>query len=178
MVKTRSGSPIKLTVQFTNILRTQEARPGTQDRSRLLAAQPALSHQQILHEGDQQMHRGHRQSKFVHFHCTGLNFWILANETGTRITTPKSIHHSKQRTHPLDHVTHGTTGLPGKLPKTNGTSTSGITEHPHLHRRCADPHGHSRKAPGGSGTSTNEVASAPPKNQPGQMPLQQQTNGT
>ncbi len=95
MVETRSGSPIKLTVQLTNILRAQEARPGTQDRSRLPATQPALSHQQILHEGDQRMHRGHRQSKFVHFHDTGLKFGILADETGTRITTPNGIHHSK-----------------------------------------------------------------------------------
>ncbi len=75
------------------------------------------------------MHRGHWQSKFIYLHDTGLNLWILADETGTRITAPDSIHHYKQRTILLDHVTYGATGLPGKLPKTNGTSTLGITEH-------------------------------------------------
>ncbi len=73
------------------------------------------------------MYRGHWQSKFVHFHNTSQNFGILADETGTRITTPDSLHHSKQRTVSLDHLAYGTTRMPCKLPKADGTGSLGIT---------------------------------------------------
>jgi hypothetical protein len=53
MAQTRSGSTVKLKLQLTHLLRTKKTRPGTLDRSRLLVAQPALPHRQVLHEGDQ-----------------------------------------------------------------------------------------------------------------------------
>ncbi len=167
MAESRSGSPIKLTIQLTHILSAQEARSRTQDCSGLLATQPALPYQQILHEGDQRMYQGHRQSKLVHFHNTGSNLRILADEIGTRITTPNSLHHSKQRTVSLDHFTYGTTRMPRELAKADWTSSSRITEHPHLHWWSADPYRHSRETPRGSGASTHELAPTPPQNQLG-----------
>jgi len=79
------------------------------------------------------MYRGYRQSQLVHFHDTRSNFRILANQTGTRITTANCLHHSKPSTVSLDHLSDGTTRMPGKLPKVDGTSPTRIAKHPHLH---------------------------------------------
>jgi hypothetical protein len=103
------------------------------------------------------MHRKHQHSQVVHFQDTGFNLGILANEAGPRITTSNSFYHSKQRTVPLDHPTDGTTRIPGKLPKADGTGPLGITEHPHQHRQCADPYRRSRKTPRSPGASTYEL---------------------
>ncbi len=134
MAQTRSGPAIQLQLQFTNLLRTEEARPRTPDCTGLSATQSALPHQQVLHERDQQMHRGHRASQFVHLHHSGSHFRILANETGSRITTPDCFYHSEPRTILLDHLTHGPTRLPSKLSEINGTSFTRIEPHPHLHQ--------------------------------------------
>jgi hypothetical protein len=133
MAKARSGLTVKLTLQFTHILRTKKTRPRTPDCSGLPTTQPALPHRQVLHEGDQQMYRGYQQSQLIHFHDTRFNFRILANETGTRITTANRLHHSEPRTVSLDYLTNGTTRMPGKLPKVDGTSSTRIAKHPHLH---------------------------------------------
>jgi len=133
MAQTMSGSTVKLKLQFTHILHTKKTKPRTPDRSGLPATQPALPHRQVLHEGDQRMYRGHRQGQLVHFHNTRSHLWILADEAGTRITTANRLHHSKSRTIPLDHLTDGTTRMSGKLPKIDGTSSTRIAKHPHLH---------------------------------------------
>jgi len=133
MAQTRSGPAVQLQLQFTHLLRAQEKRPGTPDRTRLPAAQPALTHQQVLRERDQRMHQGHRTSKFVHFHNSRPHFRILANETGPRITATDRLHHSKPGTISLDHLPHGITRMPGKFPEIDGTSSTGIATHPDLH---------------------------------------------
>jgi hypothetical protein len=55
------------------------------------------------------MHWGHQPSQFVNLFDTGPYFQILADETGGRITTINSVHHSGLRTISLDHLTQGTT---------------------------------------------------------------------
>jgi hypothetical protein len=169
MAQTRSGPAIQLQLQFTYLLRTKEARARTPDCTGFSATQPALPHQQVLHERDQRMHRGHRASQFVHLYHSESHFRILANETGSRITTPDRFYHSEPRTISLDYLPHGPTRLPSKLSEINGTSFTRIEPHPHLHRRRADPHRHPRETPGSPGTSTHEIASAPLENQSGQM---------
>jgi hypothetical protein len=122
------------------------------------------------------MHRGHRASKLIHLHHSGSHFQILANETGPRIATPNCFYHPKPRTISLDHLTHGPTRMPSELSEVNGTSSMRIEPHPHLHRRRADPHRHTRETLGGPGTGTPEVTSAPPEDQPGQMPVRRLTS--
>ncbi len=133
MAQTRSGTAVQLRLQFTYLLRTKETRSRTTDCTRLPAAQPALPHRQVLHEGDQRMHRGHRASKLVHLHYSGSHFRILANEIGSRIATPNRLHHPQPRTFPLDHLAHGPTRMPGELSEVNGASSTRIEPHPHLH---------------------------------------------
>ncbi len=88
VAQTRSGKSILLQLQLTYILCTEEARARTPDRAGLPATQSALPHRQILHEGDQRMHRGHRAGQLVHLYHSGSHLQILANETGSRVTTP------------------------------------------------------------------------------------------
>ncbi len=111
MAQTRSCTAILLRLQFTYLLRAEEARPRTPDCTRLPATQSALPHRQILHEGDQRMHRGHRASQLVHLHHSGSHFQILANETGSRIATPNHFYHSEPGTISLDHLPHGLTSF-------------------------------------------------------------------
>jgi hypothetical protein len=133
MAQTRSGMAILLRLQLTNLLRAKEARPRTSDCTGLPATQSALPHQQVLHEGDQRMHRGHRASKLIHLHHSGSHFQILANETGSRIATPNRFYHPELRSISLDHLTHGPTRMPSELSEVNGTSSTRIEPHPHLH---------------------------------------------
>ena len=134
MAQARSGTTIGLRLQLTHILRAEEARPRTPDRTGLPAAKSALPHRQIFHEGNQRMHRGHRTSQLVHIHHPGSHLRILANETGSGIATINGFHDPKPGSIPLDHLTHGVTRVPGKLPKTDGTSPTRIEPHPHIHR--------------------------------------------
>jgi len=122
------------------------------------------------------MHRGHRASQLVHLHHSGSHLRILANEIGSRIATPNRFYYPEPRTISLDHLTHGPARLPSELSEVNGTSSTRIEPHPHLHRRRADPHRHTRKTLGGSGTSTPETTSASPENQPGQMFVRRPTS--
>ena len=52
MAQTRSGTSILLQLQLTHFLCAKEARPRTPDCTGLLATQSALTHRQVLHEGD------------------------------------------------------------------------------------------------------------------------------
>ncbi len=122
------------------------------------------------------MHRGHRAGQLVHLHHSGSHFRILANETGSRIATPNCFYHSEPRTISLDHLTHGPTRLPSELSEVNGTSSTRIKQHPHIHRWRADPHRHTRETLGGPGAGTPEARSASPENQPGQMSIRQSTS--
>jgi hypothetical protein len=140
MAQTGSGPAIQLELQLTHFQRTKETRPGTPDHTGLPIAQPALPHRQVLYERDQRMYRGHWTGQLVHFHNSRPHFRILANETGSRITTTDCLYNSKPRTISLDHFTHGITRMPGKFPEVDGTSSTGIATHPDLHRRRADPH--------------------------------------
>jgi len=133
MAQARSGTTIDLQLQLTHILCAEEARPRTPDRARLPAAQSALPHRQVFHEGNQRMHRGHRPSQLVHIHHSGSHFRILANETGSRIATLDGFHDPEPGTIPLDHLTHGVTRLPCKFPEVDGTSSTRIEPHPHIH---------------------------------------------
>ncbi len=117
------------------------------------------------------MHRGHWTCEFVHFHNFGSHFQILADETAPGITAINRIHHPPPGAIPLDHFTYGTTGVPGELPKTDGTGFARIGKHPHLYQRRADPHRHARETLGSPGASSYETSPAPPQNQPGQMPI-------
>ncbi len=65
-------------------------------------------------------------------------FWQMQLDRG--LPEADSFHHSGQRPVPLDHVTHGTFGLPGKLPTTNGRGTTGHSQRTSLHRRSVGPH--------------------------------------
>jgi hypothetical protein len=91
------------------------------------------------------MHRGHRASQLVHLYHSGSHLRILANETGSRITTPNRFYDPEPRTIPLDHLTHGSTGLPSELSEVDGTSSTRIKPHPHIHRLRTDPHRHNEK---------------------------------
>ena len=133
MAQTRSGTAISLQLQLAHILRTEKARPRTPDCTGLPAAQPALPHRQIFHEGNQRMHRGHRTSQLLHIYHSGSHLWILANETGSRIATINGFHDPKPGSIPLDHLAHGVTRVSSKFPKANGTSSTRIEPHPHLH---------------------------------------------
>ena len=133
MAQARGGTTISLRLQLAHILRAEEARPGTPDRAGLPAAQSALPHRQIFHGGNQRMHWGHRTSQLVHIHHSGSHLRILADETGSGIAASDGFHNSEQGSIPLDHLTHGVTRLPRKLPKTDGTSSTRIEPHPHIH---------------------------------------------
>ena len=135
MAQTRSCTAILLRLQFTFLLRAKEARPRTPDCTGLLATQSALTHRQVLHEGDQRMHRGHRTTQLVHLHHSGSHFRILANETGSRIATNNRFYHSEPRTISLDHLTHGPTRLPSKLSEVNGNSCERPFQCHSVHRR-------------------------------------------
>ena len=165
-----------LQLQLAHILRTEEARPRTPDRTRLPAAQPALPHRQIFHEGNQRMHRGHRTSQLFHIYHSGSHLRILANETGPRIAASDGFHHSEPGPISLDHLTHGVTRLPRKFPKTDGTSSTRVEPHPHIHQRRADPHRHTRATLRSAGASFTTATSASPQNQPGQMSIRRSTS--
>jgi hypothetical protein len=81
------------------------------------------------------MHRQHRTCKLKHFYYLGPNFRFLADATGRRFPKTDSFHNSGQRSIPLDHFTHGTFGLPRKLPTTDGRGTKGHSQCTSLHRR-------------------------------------------
>ncbi len=115
IAQARSGTAIQLWIQFTHLLRTQKTRLRTPDSARLPVTKPTFPHWQILNERNQQMHRGHWTSEFVHFHKSGSHFRILANETAPGITAIDRIHHPPLGAITLDHFTYGTTGVPGKL---------------------------------------------------------------
>ncbi len=134
MAQAGRGPAIQLQLQLTHLLRSKETRPGTPDHIGLPVAQPALPHRQVLYERDQQMYRRHWTGQFVHLHNSRPYFWILANETGSRFATTNRLHNPKPRTISLDHFTHGTTRMPGKFPKIDGTSSAGTATHPDLHR--------------------------------------------
>jgi hypothetical protein len=53
-----------------------------EDCARFQETKPDFPYQQILHERNQQMHWGHRQSKLLHSLHFGSHFQILANEFG------------------------------------------------------------------------------------------------
>ncbi len=146
------------------------------NRLGLPATQPALPLRQVLHEGDQRVYRGHQQGQLIYFHNPWPHLRILADEAGTKITTANCLHYSKSRAIPLDHLTDGTTGMSGKLPKVDGTSSTRFPEHPNLHWQRIDPYWHSRETLGSSGTSSDEATSAPPEDQFGQMPFWRQTS--
>ena len=133
MAQTGSGTAIDLQLQLTHILRTEEAGSRAPDRARLPAVKSALPHRQIFNEGDQRMHRGHRTSQLVHIYHFGSHLRILANEIGSGITTFNGLHDPKPGSIPLDHLAHGVTRVSSKFPKANGTSSTRIEPHPHLH---------------------------------------------
>jgi hypothetical protein len=133
MAQAGSGPAIQLKLQLTHFLRTKETGPGAPDRIRLPVAQPALPHRHILYERDQRVYRGHRTGQFIQFHNSRSHFRNLVNETGPRITTTDRLHHSKPETISLDHLTHGITRMPSKLPEVDGTSSTMIATHPDLH---------------------------------------------
>ncbi len=118
------------------------------------------------------MHWRHCLSKLIHLLDTGPHFRILADETGGRITTINSIHHSWLRSISLDHFTHGTTQMPGQLSMINGASTTGAPKCSNQHRWCTDTHRHSQKTSGSFGTGFTEATQESPENQFGQMPIQ------
>jgi hypothetical protein len=91
---------------------------------RISGAQPKLPYRQVLHERNHRMHRRHRQSQLQHFHNFGPDFRFLANATGRGLTKVDSFHLSGKRPVPLDHFTHGTSGLSVRLPMTNGRGTT------------------------------------------------------
>ena len=127
MAQARSGTTIGLRLQLTHILRAEEAGPRTLDHTGFPAAKSALPHRQILHEGNQRMHWGHRTGQLVHIHHPGSHLRVLANEAGSGIATVNGFHDPKPGSIPLDHLTHGVTRVPGKLPKTDGTSPTTVS---------------------------------------------------
>jgi len=121
MAQARSGLAIQLKLQLTHFLRTKKTRPGTLDRTRLQVAQPALTHRQILHEISECIGDIGRANSSI---STTLDltsvFWQMKLD-------PES------QPIPLDHFTHGITRMSGKLPKADGTSSTRIATHAHLH---------------------------------------------
>ncbi len=78
MVKIGSYQKVKLTLKLTNFLSSKETRPGSKDHSRLHGTQPKLPHQEILHEGDHELHWQPWHSKLKHLFNLGPNFRIFA----------------------------------------------------------------------------------------------------
>jgi len=157
MAETRSCPANEISIQLTNIWHSKETRSRSQNRTRLLTTESTLTHRQILHEGNQQVYQGHRQSQLINFLYAGPHVGILANEIRRRITACNSFHHTRTRTVSLDHVTDGFTRMPSKFPKAHGTSVTRNTKCFDLHGWCTSAHWHSWMAPGGTRTITHEA---------------------
>jgi len=134
MAETRSCPANEISIQLTNIWHSEETRSRSQNRTRLPTTESTLTHRQILHEGNQQVYQGHRQSQLINFLYAGPHVGILANEIRRRIAACNSFHHTRTRTVSLDHVTDGFTRMPSKFPKAHGTSVTRNT-------KCFDLHG-------------------------------------
>ncbi len=98
----------------------QKTGSRPQNCPRLQRTQPKLPHWQKLNERNHWIYVGYWQSKCQHFFNFGSNIWILANESGWRLTESDSFHHTLKRAIPLDHLNYGLTWLPSKLSTANG----------------------------------------------------------
>jgi hypothetical protein len=59
-------------------------------------------------------------------------FWQMKLDPESQPLT--AFYHPEPRTISLDHLTHGPARLPSELPEVNGTSSTRIEPHTHIHR--------------------------------------------
>jgi len=120
------------------------------------------------------MHRRHRTGQLQHFHDARSDLRILADVAGQRFPEIDSFHHSRQGSVPLDHLPHGSFGVPGKFPISNGRRIERHSQSTGVHRWSTGAHGHSWKtltSPGPSAGTTTQKSS---QNQPGEMRIWKQ----
>ncbi len=68
-------------------------------------------------------------------------FWQMQLDEDSQKLTAFTIPGKGQ--FPLDHLTHGTLGVPGKFPMLNGRNIKRHSQCTGIHRRSAGAHGHS-----------------------------------